>query len=81
MQTKEEFHPNTYKLIEKASYDFQNPAALGKVVEVQPHGLNETQTNIQEQGGSVGISKVGLGFTPSQPVRISGRRKDKNLIT
>ena len=36
---------------------------------------------IQEQGGSVGVSKVELGFTPPQPVRISGRRKDKKVIT
>jgi len=44
-----------------------------------PHGLTETQRKIQEQGGSVGVSKVGLGFTPPQPVRISGRRKDKKV--
>ena len=40
--TKEGFDPNAYKLMEKAGYDFQNPATLGKVVEVKPHGLNET---------------------------------------
>ena len=63
--TKEGFDPNAYKLMKKASYNFQNPATLGKVVEIEPHGLNETQKKIQEQGGTVGVSKVGLGFTPS----------------
>ena len=72
VRTKEGFDPNAYKLMEKASYDFQNPAILGKVVEVKPHGLTETQRKIQEQGGSEGISKVGLGFMPAQPVRMFG---------
>ena len=38
VRTKEGFDPNAYKLMEKAGYDFQNPATLGKVVEVKPHG-------------------------------------------
>jgi len=42
VRTKEGFDPNAYKLMEKAGYDFQNPATLGMVVEVKPHGLNET---------------------------------------
>jgi len=63
-RTRERFDPSTYKLIERAGYDFQNPAALGKVVEAKPHGLTETQRKIQEQGGLVAVSKVGLGFTP-----------------
>jgi len=76
-RTKEGFDPNVYKLMEKACYDFQNPTTLGNVVEAKPHGLNETQRKIQEQGSSVGVSKVGLGFMPSQPIRISGRWKGK----
>ena len=48
VRTKEGFDPNAYKLMEKAGYDFQNPATLGKVVEVKSHGLNETQKKIQE---------------------------------
>jgi len=32
--------------MEKAGYDFQNLAALRKVVEVKPHGLTETQRKI-----------------------------------
>jgi len=76
-RTKDGFDPNAYKLMEKAGYDFQNPTTLGRVVEAKPHGLNETQRKIQEQGGSVGVSKVGLGFMPSPPIKISGRRKGK----
>ena len=81
MWTKEGFDPNAYKLMEKAGYDFHNPATLGKVVEVKPHGLNEIQKKIQELGDLVSISKVRLAFTPLQPVRISGRRKDKKVTT
>jgi len=40
--TKERFDPNAYKLMEIASYDFQNPTGLAKVVKVKPHNLNET---------------------------------------
>jgi len=38
-RTKEGFDPNAYKLMERASYDFQNLTTLGKVIEVKPHGL------------------------------------------
>ena len=76
-RAKEGFDSSTYKFMEKASYDVQNPTTLGKLVEAKPHGLNETQRKIQEQGGSVGVSKVGLGFMPSKPIKISGRRKGK----
>jgi len=72
VRTIEGFDPNAYKLMEKVGYDFQNPATLERVVEVKPHGFNETHKKIQEQAGSAGVSKVGLGFTPPQPVRISG---------
>jgi len=78
-QTKEGFDPNAYKLMERVGYDFQNSATLGKVIEVKAYGLNETQKMIQEQGGSVGVSKVGLGYTSLQPIRISGQRKNKQL--
>ena len=59
-RTKEGFDPNAYKLMKKASYDFQNPTTLGKVVEAKPDGLNETQRKIEEQGDSVGVSKLNL---------------------
>ena len=40
MCTKDGFDPNAYKLMERAGYNFQSPATLGKVIEVKPHGLN-----------------------------------------
>jgi len=61
--------------MEKAGYDCNNPVALRKVVEVETHGLNKIQKKIQEQGGLVEVPKVGLGYTPVQPIRISGRPK------
>ena len=45
VRTKEGFDHNTYKLMERADYDFQNPAILGKVVKAK-HGLIETQRKI-----------------------------------
>ena len=76
-RTKQGFDPNAYKLVERVGYYLQNPTILGKVIEVKPHGLNETQKMIQERGGSVGVSKVGLGYASLPPIRISGRRKNK----
>jgi len=43
--------------------------------------LMKLRKKIQEQGGLVGVSKVGLGFTPPQSVRILGRQKDKKVVT
>jgi len=63
--------------MEKVGYNFQNPTTSGKAVEANRHGPNETQRKIQEQGAFVGASKVGLGFMPSQPIRISGQQKGK----
>ena len=34
--------------MERAGYDFKNPTTLGKVVEVKPHSLHETQKRIQD---------------------------------
>ena len=69
-RTKEGFDPNAYKLME-IGYDFQNPNTLGKIIEVKPHSLIETQKIIQERGGSVGVCKVGLGYALLQPIKIS----------
>ena len=78
VSTKKGF--DTYTLVERSGYNFQNPTTLRKVAEVKSHGLTETQRKIQDQGDSVVVSKVGLGFTPPQPIRISRRRKDKQLV-
>ena len=58
-RTKKGCNPNVYKLIEKAGYDFNNPIALGKIVEVETYDLNETQKKIQKQGGQLEVLKVG----------------------
>ena len=76
---KEGFNLNAYKLMEKAGYDFNNPVALGKLVEVETCGLNKTQKKIQEQGGLVEVPKVDLGYTPVEPIKISGWRKAKQI--
>jgi len=66
--------------MKKVGYDFTNPIALGKEVEVKTDGLNKTQKKIQE-GGLVEVLKVGLGYTPVQPIMISGRHKAKqNMV-
>jgi len=39
--SKERFYPNAYKLMKKASYDFTNPVALGKVVEIKTCGFKK----------------------------------------
>jgi len=77
VRTDDGFDPNAYKLMKKSGYDFDKPVSLGHVIEAKPHGINETQKKIQEQGGVVVVLKVGLGYVPPQPIRISGQRKDK----
>ena len=47
--TKGGFDPNAYKLMEKAGYDFSNPDALGKVVEVETYGLNKIQKRFKSK--------------------------------
>ncbi|KAK9732638.1 hypothetical protein RND81_04G012400 [Saponaria officinalis] len=41
--TKGRIDPNAYTLLSKSGYDFENPIPMGKVIEVAPYGLNETQ--------------------------------------
>jgi len=47
---------------------------------VETYGLNKTQRKIQEQRGLVEVPKVSLGYTPVQPIKISGRRKAKQNV-
>jgi len=37
--------------MERAGYDFKNPTTVGKVVEVKPHDLNETQKRSKSREG------------------------------
>ncbi|XP_074290338.1 uncharacterized protein LOC141617067 [Silene latifolia] len=65
------FHSNAYKLLEKAGYDFKKPNPLGKVVEVEPYGLNKTQQELYKQEESFIETKAGLGYKFPTPVKIS----------
>ncbi|KAK9732869.1 hypothetical protein RND81_04G028600 [Saponaria officinalis] len=75
--TKGRFDPNAYKLLSKSGYDFEKPIPMGKVIEAAPYGLNETQMKLYEQGNECQVMKVGVGYIPSMPVRISARRRVK----
>jgi len=79
-QTKQGFDPNAYNLMEKAGYDFNNSVVLRKVVEVETYNLNKVKKKILEQEGLLEVWKVGLGYIPSQLIKISGQRKDKQYI-
>ncbi|KAL0411209.1 UNVERIFIED_CONTAM: hypothetical protein Slati_3710600 [Sesamum latifolium] len=52
------------------------PEATGKKL----HGLNATQVMLKEKGYAIQDSRVGLGFTPPKPVRISIKRVSSNYI-
>ena len=58
--TKGGFDTNAYKLMENASYDFNNPVVLEQVVDMETYDLNKTQKKIQEQGGLVTVSYTHL---------------------
>ncbi|PIN11333.1 hypothetical protein CDL12_16069 [Handroanthus impetiginosus] len=75
------FDPKIYKLPEKSDFDFTNSLSLGKL---QPeltgekiYGLSEEQQRLRQQGFQVEQPKVGLGFTPAEPVKIRITKKDK----
>ncbi|XP_012837904.1 PREDICTED: uncharacterized protein LOC105958447 [Erythranthe guttata] len=76
---REAYDPKSYNLLAKSGYNFSNPSRLG---ELKPeltgekiHGLNETQRTLRKQGFRVNQPRVGLGFTPIEPVRIRVSRK------
>ncbi|KAL0299884.1 UNVERIFIED_CONTAM: hypothetical protein Sangu_3149000 [Sesamum angustifolium] len=53
------------------------PEATGKKL----HGLNATQIMLKEKGHAIQDSRVGLGFTPPKPVRITIKRVNSNYIS
>ncbi|XP_074296967.1 uncharacterized protein LOC141627634 [Silene latifolia] len=69
------FDCNAYKLLAKAGYDFTNPTHLGKVIEVEPYGLNKAQHEVFKQDGSFIVTRAGLGYESLAPVNIGARRK------
>ncbi|XP_074299880.1 uncharacterized protein LOC141631058 [Silene latifolia] len=77
--TSSEFMPTiisstTISSTGKGGYDFTKPTLLGKVVEVEPYGLNKTQQELFKQEGSFIETKVWLGYKSPTPVKISARR-------
>jgi len=65
--------------VEKAGYDFNNPIALGKIVEVETYGLNKMQNKIQEQQGLVEVPKVGLGYNRCSRSRYQGNIRPNKM--
>ncbi|XP_074299684.1 uncharacterized protein LOC141630833 [Silene latifolia] len=66
---------NAYKLLAKAGYDFTNPTPPGKVIEVEPYGLNKAQHEVFKQDGSFIVTRAGLVYESPAPVKIGARRK------
>ncbi|XP_074290638.1 uncharacterized protein LOC141617349 [Silene latifolia] len=62
-------------LLAKAGYDFTNPTPLGKVIKVEPYGLNKAQHEVFKQDGSFMVTRAGLGYESHAPVKIDARRK------
>ncbi|KAM1845265.1 hypothetical protein ACFX13_019587 [Malus domestica] len=79
-RTKEGFDLNAYKLKLKAGYDFASSSNLGEkvsnTVNDKEHNLTKTQKKLKEHGYGVDNNKVGLGFTPNAPVKISSIAKN-----
>jgi len=48
------------------------PPYLGHSIEQKPYGLNDTQTKNTEIGDGVMTKKIGIGYIPSELVKISG---------
>ncbi|KAK4389711.1 hypothetical protein Sango_2308100 [Sesamum angolense] len=69
------FDPKAFKLLIKAGYDSKEKLSLGKLppeaTGKKLHGLNATQIMLKEKGHAIQDSRVGLGFTPPKPVRIT----------
>lgn len=84
-RTEEGFDPNTYKLMLRAGYDFASSSTLGKkdpsIIGERKCDLTETQRKLKKYGYGVNLTKVGLGFTPISPVKISRKMKDKKVST
>ncbi|KAM1024999.1 hypothetical protein TB2_037604 [Malus domestica] len=64
----------------KAGYNFTSSANLGKndlnTVKDNKRDLTKTQKKLEEHGYGVNNNKVGLGFTPNAPVKISSKAKN-----
>ena len=54
-----------------------SPKALGKKM----HGLNKTQKKLKWQGYIAKLSKVGVGFVPTEPIKILVKTKKTKAST
>ncbi|XP_071923150.1 uncharacterized protein [Coffea arabica] len=83
-RTQEDFDPNVYRLLAKASYNPNEKNALGKlppeVTGEKTHGLTPTQKMLKERGYNVENSSMGLGYQPSSPVGIMIKRASCNYM-
>ncbi|KAL0358237.1 UNVERIFIED_CONTAM: hypothetical protein Scaly_1509400 [Sesamum calycinum] len=72
------FDPKAFKLLIKAGYDPKEKLNLGKLppeaTGKKVHGLKATQIMLKKKGHTIQDSRVGLGFTPPKPVRITIKR-------
>ncbi|KAK4409607.1 Transposon Tf2-12 polyprotein [Sesamum angolense] len=79
------FDPKAFKLLIKAGYDPKEKLNLGKLppeaTGKKLHGLNATQIMLKKKGHAIQDSRVGLGFTPPKPVRITIKRVSSNYIS
>ncbi|KAL0302096.1 UNVERIFIED_CONTAM: hypothetical protein Sangu_2501200 [Sesamum angustifolium] len=79
------FDPKAFKLLIKAGYDPKEKLNLGKLppeaTSKKLQRLNATQIMLKEKGHAIQDSRVGLGFTPPKPVRITIKRVNSNYIS
>jgi len=81
MRIRDGCDPNAHKLMKRSSHNFIQPTSLGHVIKAKPYRLDSAQRVIQSQGGNAAMPKVGLSYIQPQPMRISGRHKDKQTLT
>ncbi|KAL0439219.1 UNVERIFIED_CONTAM: hypothetical protein Slati_2404900 [Sesamum latifolium] len=78
------FDLKAFKLLIKAEYNSKEKLSLGKLppeaTGKKLHGLNAIQIMLKEKGHAVQDSRVGMGFTPPKPVRISIKRVSSNYV-
>ncbi|KAL0445110.1 UNVERIFIED_CONTAM: hypothetical protein Slati_2233700 [Sesamum latifolium] len=78
------FNHKAFKLLVKAGCNSKEKSNLGKLpleaTGKMLHGLNATQIMLKKKGHAVQDSRLGLGFTPPKPIRISIRRVNSNYV-
>jgi len=57
--------------MKKSKNDVSKPSSLKHVIDTKSSGPNDTQKMVKKQGGGVVTPMMGLGYIPSQPMKIS----------